>query len=53
MSESIIIIEGTPLNIGRAVKRVKHDMRDEWFPDPLLFEDILDTDYILNQWHSF
>lgn len=37
------------LNIERAVKRVKQDIRDDWFQDPFCYEDILTTQYIFEK----
>lgn len=43
-------IGGVPYNLEVALKRLKQDIRDDWFPDFLEFRDLFDnTDYFLNQ----
>ena len=40
------------LDFDLAVKRFKRDIRDDWFPDPLQFKDILDVNKIENYFSS-
>ncbi len=44
-----VAIRGLKLNIERAIKRVKLDIKDDWFQDPLKYEDILSADYVRNK----
>jgi retron-type reverse transcriptase len=44
--EKFITIKGLKLNIEKAIKRVKLDLKDDWFQDPLMYDDILTLDFI-------
>ena len=47
---SKVKIGGVEYNLEIALKRLKQDLRDDWFPDFLEFQDILDNKtYFLNQ----
>ena len=46
--ESIIVIDGIEVDLELAIKHVKSDMRDDWFPDPLAYSDILTLENIKN-----
>lgn len=37
------------MDIPKAIKRVKMDIRDDWFQDPLKYEDILTPEYIVQK----
>lgn len=39
-----IKIEGIPFDFALIVKQLKQDMRDEWFPDSINYEDALDAE---------
>ncbi|PKO01667.1 MAG: hypothetical protein CVU43_11825 [Chloroflexi bacterium HGW-Chloroflexi-5] len=41
MNQANIEIEGIPFNLKVIIKQLKQDMRDDWFPDPLNYEDTL------------
>lgn len=43
MGLDAIKISGIEFNIDLAVKRLKQDLRDDWFPDLLEFKDVLDS----------
>ena len=47
--EKYITIKGLKLDIEKAIKRVKLDLKDDWFQDPLKYEDILNLDYVLKK----
>lgn len=53
MSGEIIHIEGIPLDLNLLVKQLKFDMRDDWFPDPLNYEDILRVDVIAEKFSEY
>lgn len=38
-----IKIEGIPFDFAVIVKQLRQDMRDEWFPDSINYEDVLDA----------
>ena len=38
-----------PIDIGAVLAHLKQDMRDDWFPDPLLYKDIFDRPHDLEQ----
>ncbi|MFA5197859.1 MAG: RNA-directed DNA polymerase [Patescibacteria group bacterium] len=42
-----ITIEGIPFNIDVLVKQMKCDLKDDWFPDTLIYGDALRADKIL------
>ncbi len=42
-----ITIKGLTLNIEKAIKRIKLDIRDDWFQDPLRYEDLLDINFVM------
>lgn len=44
-----ITIKGLRLNIEKAIKRVKLDLKDDWFQDPLKYEDLLDLNFVLDK----
>ena len=37
--ENKITIKGLSLNIDKAIKRVKLDLKDDWFQDPIRYKD--------------
>jgi retron-type reverse transcriptase len=41
-----IEIQGAELDLDLAVLRLKSDLRDDWFPDPLRFADMLTVDAV-------
>lgn len=47
--EKYITIKGLSLNIEKAIKRVKLDLKDDWFQDPLKYEDILNIEFVLKK----
>ncbi len=49
----MIDIEGVQFDIDLAIKRVKCDMRDDWFQDPFLFEDYLKPEIIKEKLEKF
>ena len=54
MSKEIIIISGIEFDLNLAVKRLKQDLRDDWFPDLFEFKDILDSkEYIKSIFKKF
>ena len=44
-----IIVNGVELNIWRAIKRLRNDLRDDWFQDPLNFRFILYKKFFLER----
>ncbi len=44
-----INIKGVFYNLVKAIRRVKNDMKDDWFQDPLMFEDILNYRFIYSK----
>jgi hypothetical protein len=46
MYATSFIVNGIPLNIWKAVENTKSDIKDDWFPDPLRYKDVLRTDFI-------
>ena len=44
-----IKIKELVLDIEKAVKRIKLDIKDDWFQDPLKYEDILNAEYIIEK----
>ena len=46
---NIINIKGLALDIEKAMKRTKLDIKDDWFQDPLKYDDILNIENILNK----
>ena len=47
---SEINISGITFNLDIAIKRLKRDLRDDWFPDFLNYQDVFqDTGFILSQ----
>jgi len=48
-----ITIKGLSLNIDKAIKRVKLDLKDDWFQDPLKYEDILNLDFVLKKLEKY
>ena|ERR1017187_8040722 len=51
--EKIVTIKGLNLNIEKAIKRVKLDIKDDWFQDPLMYEDILNFDFVYKKLHKY
>lgn len=49
----MIEIEGILFDIDLAIKRVKYDMRDDWFQDPFLYEDYLKPEIIKKKLERF
>jgi retron-type reverse transcriptase len=47
-----IHIEGAELDIDLAVLRLKADLRDDWFPDPLRFADVLQPESVARQFEN-
>lgn len=43
-----ICINGAQLNLDTALKRLRHDMIDDWFFDPLRYIDICNRDFVLD-----
>lgn len=48
-----VIINDVCLNLESARKRLKTDMEDDWFHDPLKYIDLLNQDYLFEQFKSF
>jgi len=46
MNATVFVVNGIPLNIWKAVENTKSDIKDDWFPDPLRYKDLLRTDFI-------
>ena len=46
---NLINIKGLVLDIEKAMKRTKLDIKDDWFQDPLKYDDILNIENILNK----
>ena len=47
-------IGGIPFNLEIALKRLKQDIRDDWFPDFLEFQDLFgNKDYFLNHLNKY
>lgn len=44
-----IIVNGVELNIWRAIKRLRNDLKDDWFQDPLNFRFILYKKFFLER----
>ncbi|MDX6187893.1 reverse transcriptase/maturase family protein [Flavobacterium sp. Fl-318] len=44
-----IVVNGIELNIWRAFKRLRNDLRDDWFQDPLNFKFILSKKFFLER----
>lgn len=44
-----IIIDGVELNIWKAIKRLRKDLRDDWFQDSLNYYKLLTPKYIVSQ----
>ncbi len=44
-----ITIRGLKLDIEKAIKRIKLDIKDDWFQDPLKYEDILSIEYVFEK----
>jgi len=42
-------IEGVNINLWNAIKRVKEDLKDDWFEDPQYFEDMLNPKFIYDK----
>ena len=47
--KKIIIIKGVKLDIERAIKRIRLDIKDDWFQDPLKYEDLLTVDFVISK----
>lgn len=45
----ILKIRGVNLDIEKAIKRVRLDIKDDWFQDPLKYEDILNIDFVFEK----
>lgn len=50
---NIITIKGLSLDIDKAIKRVKLDIKDDWFQDPLKYEDFLNSDFIMKKLEKY
>jgi len=51
---SEVVIFGIKFNLETAIKRLKKDLRDDWFPDFLNFKDVFqDNKYILEQLSAY
>ena len=49
-----VVIFGIKFNLETAIKRLKKDLRDDWFPDFLNFNDVFqDNEYILEQLSAY
>ncbi len=49
-----VVIFGIKFNLETAIKRLKKDLRDDWFPDFLNFNDVFqDNEYILEQLNAY
>ena len=53
MPHEVIQIEGVPFDLNLLVKHLKYDMRDDWFPDPLNYEDILKAEVITEKFAKY
>ncbi|MDP1992863.1 MAG: RNA-directed DNA polymerase [Syntrophales bacterium] len=53
MPREEIQIEGVPFDINLLVKQLKQDMRDDWFPDPLNYEDVLKAEVITKKFAEY
>jgi len=47
---SKIKIENFTLDLDLLIKRLKQDLRDDWFPDPLGYSDLLKGKMIKKCW---
>lgn len=47
-----IEIDGAALDLSLAVLRLKSDLHDDWFPDPLRFADLLTPDAVAHQFST-
>ncbi len=45
----ILTIKGVKLDIEKAIKRVRLDIKDDWFQDPLKYEDLLTVDFVFDK----
>ena len=41
-------VNGAVLDMEKAIKRMQHDLVDDWYFDPLHYIDMCDTDYVLD-----
>ena len=41
-------VNGAVLDMDKAIKRMQHDMVDDWFFDPLRYVDMCNTDFVLD-----
>lgn len=41
-------INGLPLNLGKGIEDLRHDLRDDWFFDPLHYADMCNNSFVLN-----
>jgi hypothetical protein len=48
-----ISLEGLPLDINTLIKKLKKDMRDDWFPDSLFYEDTLNGGMIFDYFNKY
>lgn len=48
-----INIEGIELNLWNAIERVKNDLHDDWFEDPLKLTDILKPQFIYEKLNKY
>lgn len=44
-----VFINGTCLDLEKARKRLKNDLKDDWYHDPLYYIDLLHQDYLFSQ----
>lgn len=43
-----IEINGLPLDLGKGIENLRHDLRDDWFFDPLHYVDMCNNKFVLN-----
>ncbi len=58
INQDVIYIHEAPINgvlidLDLARRRLKHDIEDDWFHDPLKYIDLLNEDYLFKQFQSF
>ncbi len=46
-------INYTILNLELASRRLKHDIQDDWFHDPLKYIDLLNNEYLFKQFENY